>query len=100
MPGNRVEGRSTLAYALPVARHPEAPCEANLSSLKEIEKPAGIKELLAVGGLSFTSLRRVRRDVNRGDDMGVGASLCDHGPAVAVANQDARARLAIKGYAW
>ena len=26
-----------------VSRHPEAPCEANLSSLKEIEKPAGIK---------------------------------------------------------
>jgi hypothetical protein len=26
-----------------VSRYPGAPCEANLSSLKEIEKPAGIK---------------------------------------------------------
>src|ERR1700722_10127907 len=67
-------------------------------------KPSGVLtkgfeelgELLAVGALSFTFLRRVRRDVNQGDDMGVSASLCDHGPAVAVPNQDARARLAIK----
>jgi hypothetical protein len=38
----------------------------------------------------------VRSDVDEGDDMGVGASLGDDGSAVAVANQDARAWLAIK----
>jgi hypothetical protein len=38
----------------------------------------------------------VRSDVYEGSDMGVGASLGDDGPAVALTNQDARALLAIK----
>jgi hypothetical protein len=56
----------------------------------------GVGELLTVGGLGFALLRRVRSDVYQGGDMGVGASCGDDGPAVAVANQDARAWLAIK----
>jgi hypothetical protein len=39
--GSKVEVPLRVLYL--VSRRPEAPCEANLSSLTEIEKPAGIK---------------------------------------------------------
>jgi hypothetical protein len=60
------------------------------------QRLGGVGELLTVGGLGFSLLRRVRSDVYEGGDMGVGASLGDDGPAVAVANQDALAWLATK----
>jgi len=46
----------------------------------------GVGELLTVGGLGLALLRRVRSDVYEGSDMGVGASLGDDGPALAVTN--------------
>jgi Sulfatase len=42
-PGNALAVCYFPPHHFVLFRHPEVPCEANLSSLKEIEKPAGIK---------------------------------------------------------
>ena len=60
------------------------------------QRSGGVGELLTVGGLGLALFRCVRSDVYERGDMGISTSLGDNGSAVAVANQDALAWLAIK----